>query len=285
MKAKQTDNKKKKPGKTARISAPQEYSAPALQKGFEIVELLATAPGGLTVSDIAARLDRSMSEVFRIILVMVAQGLLEKNAQTDLYTVTYRLLELALRATPARSLSAVAAPVMERLSISTNQSCHLVVRTGNHGLVIHRQENAGLQGGFAVRSGAHVDLVRSCSGHVLLAFAALHHYDEVIRQLPRPLKWPLAKLAREVARVRKRGYEMRPSARTAGVTDVSYPILGFDGAILAALTVPYLTLLDNTAPTTLEETRALLSTAAREVSIGLGGEIGVRPHFRGGNGA
>ena len=32
------------------------YSAPALEKGFDIIELLATAPDGLTSSEIAQRL-------------------------------------------------------------------------------------------------------------------------------------------------------------------------------------------------------------------------------------
>ena len=50
------------------------YSAPALEKGIEIVELLADIPGGLTISDIATRLERSMSQVFRIIVVMESHG-------------------------------------------------------------------------------------------------------------------------------------------------------------------------------------------------------------------
>jgi DNA-binding IclR family transcriptional regulator len=250
--------------------AAKKYSAPALSKGIEIVELLATVPAGLTISEIAARLERSMNEVFRIVIVMESHGWLRKDPETALYSATYHLLALALRATPARSLTSVAAPVMEALSIATNQACHLVVRSGGHGLLIQRQENASLQGGFALRAGANVDLVTSCSGHVLLAFAAPHLVDEIHRQLPRPLKWPMAKLERTLARVRRRGYELQASQRTAGVTDVSFPIFGFDNQVVAALTVPYLALIDDSAPTTLKQTRGLLEKAARKISQQLG---------------
>ena len=137
------------------------------------------------------------------------------------------------------------------------------------GLIIQRQENASLQGGFALRAGP-VWTWCAVVGHVLLAFEATDVREAIIEQLPRPLGWPLAKLQRRLAVVRKRGYEMQASARTAGVTDVGHPIFGFDGRVAAALTVPYLTVLDDPAAMTLDQTRALLQKAARMLSAGLG---------------
>jgi DNA-binding IclR family transcriptional regulator len=263
--------KKTKKKNSARRSTTASYTAPALEKGIEIIELLADEPGGLTIAEIGHRLRRSMNEVFRIIVVMEGHGWLDKNPETYRYTVTYHLLEMAMRATPARSLTAVAAPIMSELAAATNQSCHLVVRAGGRGLLIQREENASLQGGFALRPGANVDLARSCSGHVLLAFEAPHQLPAILRQLPRPLSWPLSKLEPQLEQVRRRGYEMQPSARTAGVTDVGFPIFWFDGEVAAALTIPYLAVIDNTLPTTLHQTRDLLREAARKISIGLGG--------------
>ena len=56
-----------------------EYSAPALEKGIEIVELLASEAPGLTISEIAARLGRSINEVFRMIIVMQRRGWLQRR--------------------------------------------------------------------------------------------------------------------------------------------------------------------------------------------------------------
>jgi len=261
---------KKTKKKTARRSNVAAYSAPALEKGIEIIELLADEPGGLTIADIGTRLRRSMNEVFRIIVVMEGHGWLHKNPDTYRYTVTYHLLEMAMRATPARSLTAVAAPIMNSLAAATSQSCHLVVRAGSRGLIIQREENASLQGGFALRPGAHVDLARTCSGHVLLAYSPPHLLPSILRSLPRPLSWPLSKLEPRIEQVRRRGYEMQPSARTAGVTDIGFPVFWFDGEVAASLTIPYLAVIDNTAPTSINQTRELLREAARKVSLELG---------------
>jgi DNA-binding IclR family transcriptional regulator len=262
--------KKSKKKKLARRSKSIGYSAPALEKGIEIIELLADEPGGLTIAEIGKHLRRSMNEMFRIIIVMEGHGWLNKNPDTYRYTVTYHLLEMAMRATPARSLTAVASPIMSELAAATSQSCHLVVRAGGRGLLIQREENANLQGGFALRPGASVDLGRSCSGHVLLAFEPANVLPSVLRLLPRPLSWPLAKLEPRLEQVRRRGHEMQPSARTAGVTDIGFPIFWFDGQVAAALTIPYLAVIDNTAPTSLNETRDLLREAALKVSMELG---------------
>jgi DNA-binding IclR family transcriptional regulator len=79
-----------------------------------------------------------------------------------------------------------------------------------------------------------------------------------------------AKLEKSLDRIRKRNYEVQPSPMTAGVTDISYPIRGFDGKVVAALTVPYLHVFDNSLPTTVEQTRRLLEQAARRISHALG---------------
>ena len=55
------------------------------------------------------------------------------------------------------------------------------------------------------------------------------------------------------------------------MTDISYPIRGFDGSVVAALTIPYLHVLDDSLPTTVEQTRRLLEEATRRISLSLGG--------------
>ena len=60
------------------------------------------------------------------------------------------------------------------------------------------------------------------------------------------------------------------SARTLGVTDISYPIFDLHGDILAALTVPFLRLIDGSQLLSLDETQALLEKTARAISSDFG---------------
>jgi DNA-binding IclR family transcriptional regulator len=258
--------KKPRPAK----SAPLGYSAPALEKGMDIVELLADAESGLTVSDISVRLKRSMSELFRIIVVMERRGWLHKDPETSRYSVTYHLLKIAHQSTPAQTLTSAAGPVMHELSIRINQSCHLVVRSGTQGLVILRQENQKRHANLSVRLGAVIDLATSCSGHVLLAHLGAAERDALLRTMPRARGLSQAKLVATLEKVAKRGFEAHPSPITAGVTDISYPVRGFDGKVVAALTVPYLHALDNSLPMTVEQTKRAQEDAARRISQSLG---------------
>jgi DNA-binding IclR family transcriptional regulator len=237
---------------------------------MDIIELLADAESGLTVSDIAERLKRSMSELFRIIVVMERRGWLQKDPETSRYGVTYHLLKLAHKSTPTQTLTSAAAPVMHDLSIQINQSCHLVVRSGTQGLVILRQENQKRHANLSVRLGAIIDLASSCSGHVLLAHLEPAERASLLRSLPRARVVSQSKLLSTLDTVAKRGFELQPSPITAGVTDISYPVRGFDGKVVAALTVPYLHALDNSLPTTVEQTKRAQDQAARRISESLG---------------
>lgn len=242
-------------------SSRPNYGAPALEKGFNVVELLARNPDGLTVSEIATGLGLSISEIFRVIMVMERRQWLRKAAG-DKYRVTPMVLDLAFQATPAEELAAVAGPHMREFSRITDQSCHLVIRNGNKGLVIMRQQNPGPTG-FHVRIGMQLDLETTCSGHVLLAFGLPTVNDA---------DTPESGLQALLNAVRQRGYERMESARTLGVTDISYPIFDFHGQIAGALTVPFLRLIDGTQTVHLDDAQQALAGAVKGIMTDLAGK-------------
>lgn len=248
-----------------------EYAVPALDKAFDVIELLASTPGGSTMNEIATRLGRSMGELFRIVIALERRGFLQKSPDTDRYTVAYKFLDLALRATPAQDLTRAAAPVMQLLVSQISQSCHLVVPNGGEGLVIYRQENPGMRG-FAVRVGASVDLAHSCSGRVILAFSDDQQRERMIYLAERLTRQRVSseKLESQLTAIRERGYERCPSPITHGVTDISFPIFGFYGNLVGALTVPFLELLDGSQKVLIDDARKYLENAARSISATLG---------------
>ncbi|MBN8806804.1 MAG: IclR family transcriptional regulator [Sphingomonas sp.] len=244
-------------------SASPNYSAPALEKGIDILELLGDEPFGLTITEIAQRLGRSVSELFRVVVVLDRRGWLHKDMASDRYRVTYKLLELAHRATPAQELTHVATPLMHALAAAALQSCHLVVVNGARGLIVARQESPDTAG-FAVRLGTAIDLQTTCSGRVLLAFAEDDRRADLLgKSAPRAL-------TDQLAAIRAQGYATSPSARMAGVSDLSCPIFGFDGHVVAALTIPFLAAIDDAPHLSFDETLALLKATATDISSILG---------------
>lgn len=249
-----------------------DYSAPALEKGLDVIELLATAPDGLTISEIATALGLSISQIFRMIVVMERRGWLRKD-DSDRYRVSYRVLDLAFRATPAQELAHVARPRMYALSRDSGQACHLVVGQGSSGFVVVRQESPGTIG-FSLRPGTVVNLFTSSSGHVLLAFAEEEIAEAILAEAPNGIDTEA--LRKRLQQVRRQGYEVQNSARVKGVRDISYPIFGFGRGLIAALTIPYVTFIDGSYGLQLDDAREMLRLTAQKISEEMG-DVGRAP--------
>ena len=65
-------NDEKSPGEQSGGNA--KYRAPALEKGLDILSLLAGERTPLTLSGICQRLERSQGEIFRMVQVLQARG-------------------------------------------------------------------------------------------------------------------------------------------------------------------------------------------------------------------
>lgn len=253
-------------------SGPQgTYTAPAIEKAFEVIELLGQHPEGALVSEMATLLGRSVGELFRIIIVMERLGYLEKSARTDRYTVAYKLLEVAYRATPAQDVVRAALPQMQGLAQDAGQSCHLVVPNAGSGLVVACEQQPGIRG-FSLRVGASIDIVTSCSGQVLLAFSSDTRAAQILAAAEQDRAAAIDRdwLAGQLAAIRTRGYDRRQSPITHGVTDISCPVFGFDGHVMAALTIPFLELIDGSQKVDADAACALLQAAVGRISETLG---------------
>jgi DNA-binding IclR family transcriptional regulator len=107
-------------------SDPERYRAPALDKGLDILELLASVDGGLTQIEIAKALGRSANENYRMLDRLVRRGYVLRN-EADRYELTLKLFGLAHLHRPIRRLVAQATPLMRELAQRTQQSNHLAV--------------------------------------------------------------------------------------------------------------------------------------------------------------
>jgi len=255
----------------ARTGLKGTYAAPAIEKAFEIVEVLAARPEGALISEIATQLGRSVGELFRIVVVLEQLGYLRKSSTSDRYTVAYKLLDLAYRATPAQDLVRAAMPEMQILALEAGQSCHLVVANGGRGMVIAREEQPGTRG-FALKVGAQIDIINSCSGQVILAFSNIQHAERIVRAAEdeQNIKVDRSWLSDRIAVIRRRGYDRRKSPITHGVTDISFPVFGFDRNVAGALTIPFLELIDGSQKVDLDAVKEMLRAATARVSDRLG---------------
>ena len=143
------------------------YATPALEKGLDVLELLAHQSEGLTKSQLACSLNRTVSEIFRMLLCLERRGYIAQVTE-ERYSLTLKLFKLVQEHPPTERLIVDALPVMNQLAHETLQSCHLGVFEGGQ-VVILAQVNASTDLGFYVKPGSTVDPMESASGYVILA--------------------------------------------------------------------------------------------------------------------
>ena len=103
------------------------YAVPALEKGMEILELLASSPVPLNLTSISAELGRSTGEIYRILQYLDHSDYVVRSRDSDTYSLSMKMFHLSHEHPPLRSLSAAAVPIMEDLAARAGQSCHLAV--------------------------------------------------------------------------------------------------------------------------------------------------------------
>lgn len=241
------------------------YKAPALDKGLEILELLAEAKVPMTLTQIASVLNRSRSELYRMTAVLVDRGYLIRDPSSDELRISNRLFDLGMKASPVGTLVEAAFPTLHALSEATQQSCHLAVASGHRMVVIARVESPS-NVGIAVRVGHHLDLYKSGSGLALLAWMDEQERDKLFHKYSRKNpEFNQADLDEALARGRKAGYIKRKSAMVQSVEDLSCPVfMGDRQHVIASLTVPYLK--GQAAEIPVKDTLKHLIAASQELS-------------------
>ncbi|MFT5742226.1 MAG: DNA-binding IclR family transcriptional regulator [Paracoccaceae bacterium] len=245
------------------------YSAPALEKGLDIIELLSTRDVGLGQTEIARELGRSVGEIFRMLMVLQTRGYVAQDPVSDRYVLTTFVFEIAHRIPKIGRLTAFAEPLMRKMTQNTNQSAHLAILSEDSVLVVGQTGSTG-NNVMSVRLGAKIDLWRASSGRVILAFQPPEVLKKLLKTVPLPIGMSARQITEELAQIKLAGFEVRDSFVVKGVVNISTPIIDHSGLATAALTVPHIERFDD--PVTFDQCKSELIATAAALSKSLGGQ-------------
>jgi DNA-binding IclR family transcriptional regulator len=193
--------------KTNAFKASSRYPTPALEKGLDILELFAGEPSGLTKSDVARKLGRTISEIFRMLVCLEERGYIAQSRDSERYHLTLHLFRLAQEHPPIKRMTRQALPIMQQVAYELSQSCHLGVLNGGQ-VVIIAQVDSPVSPGFYVKAGAVVDLMRAATGHVILAHQTHETSARAIRTWCKRNKTEVPRdLSSHRIAIKERGYE------------------------------------------------------------------------------
>lgn len=241
------------------------YRAPALDKGLDILELLAATADGLSQAEIAKALDRTPNEIYRMLNRLMRRDYVRRTPE-DRYAITLKLFELAHARPPLHRMVSQAMPVLRRFAIEAEQAVHMVIADRNILVVVAQVDGPGYWN-VSIRVGSRISLVNTGSGHVFLAFATPEERLLMLeeQQLSAQNQMP-DDLDRRLQNVRDQGYENVPSAQIAGVSNLSVPIFGPLGSVIAVLTCPYTERLDKADAPNMALVLKRLGEASQEIS-------------------
>ena len=252
--------------------AGDRYRAPALDKGLDILELLATTDEGLSQAEIAKALERSPNEIYRMLDRLVRRHYVARTSG-DRYELTLKLFALAHQHAPVRRLVSQAMPELRAFARDAGQSCHLsIYDRGN--VVVVGQVDAPSYWGFSIRVGARINLFNTGSGHVLLAFASEQERAMMIEEHElMPNEVCPDDLESRLAAIRERGYETMESEQSVAVQNLSAPVFGPNKSVVAALSCPYIAWNGPAATPDAVATTAMICASARRIAPAAGGRI------------
>jgi DNA-binding IclR family transcriptional regulator len=246
------------------------YSAPALDKGLDILEALCQCENGLTQQEIAARLGRNLGEIYRMLTSLVRRNYVANYG--NVYTITAKLFQLSHFHPPTYRLLTEAMPIMEELSRDVSFPCDLrVYNNGVQTVMAAIQPPDGL--GFMTRVGSEIAVAPSASGLVLVAFQESTIKELRIKEsLPNKSEAEIENFKRSLNEVAAKGFASIKSNQFAGLHAISFPIIDINGFAVAAMTVPMLARIDGKKQATLNEVEEKLrqSTANLSNRIALG---------------
>jgi DNA-binding IclR family transcriptional regulator len=213
----------------------------SVEKAFLIVETLAaTEDGTLGVSTIAQRAGIPKSTAHRLLKILEAQQLVDRNDLKYRLGTRFFTLCYAARWSVFGELRELAVPILEDLFDRVRETAHLAVLEGGDVLYL---EKICAAGGSRVpsRVGARMPATCTALGKALLAFSAAEdHTEERRRPLDRITQYSITDPRRflaELDRARKETVAYDFEESRLGLHCVAAPIRRADGTAMAAISV------------------------------------------------
>lgn len=218
--------------------APATHTSQTLDRGLQILEILAAAPGDMTISEIATQLDVHRTIAHRLTATLQQRQFISRSP-LGRFSLGTRLVGLA--AGIGGEIRAVARPLLMELNEETQETVHLVVLTGSDVLFIDAFESPRALR-VASRVGRSLPAHATSVGKALLAVMD----DEDVKALFPSVRLDgtapntittRAELLKHIEIVRSQGYAVSEGESEEGVGSVGVAILDRNGAARGALSI------------------------------------------------
>lgn len=255
---------------TEQNSKLQKYAAPALEKGLDILEYLSLTDTRPTLSQIAAGIGRSKSEIFRMMIVLEERGYIHRS-ENDHYRLTDRLAVLGTERSANARLAEASAPYLNILAEQTGLSNHLSV-LDNGTLLVIANTAASQSYGLTVQVGYRAQVAGTSSGACFLTDLATDDArQQALANLGQPTDRSTLNRVEELASdCRTNGHVLAANPETNSIFELSTPVRPTSqNQTVAAITIPYFASdeMKNRLPTIVDSATTIAAAISEMLTI------------------
>jgi DNA-binding IclR family transcriptional regulator len=216
---------------------PPASPAPALQRGLAVLELLAAARRGLTLSEIGRRLGLAKSTVHGLLATLRGSGYVTCSEVGGRCFITSKLVDLGNVALRALRLREQTAPLLRALQTASQLAVHLAIWEQGEVVLLEKLGGPGAPR-IATWIGKRMDAHCTGCGKAILAHLPEPDLERHIREhgLPKHNEYTISspkKLKKILEAVRQAGYAVDDEEDELGFRCVGAPIFDESGVVAA----------------------------------------------------
>ncbi len=215
----------------------------AVDRTMFILESLSATPGGLSITELSARLRINKALVHRILASLVVGGYVQKDEQSDLYHLTSKMVELAFRRIQIMDIYDLLLPVLRRLARNTGELAEINWLENNR-LVTVAKADSPRRVKVVDFLGEEQSMHASSSGKVYLASLPPERVREILHVHGMPMYTAntitdIETMTVELDRVRAQGYAVNNMELGDEVISMSAPVSihGFQKPVRGAVSL------------------------------------------------
>ena len=222
-------------------SANPVSSIQVLDRAMALVNLLARAPGPVSLTRLAADAGLHSASAHRILGALIAHGLAEKSGAGE-YDLGVRWLEVGNRLRARLNIRQVALPHMQKLADLTGETVNLIVRRGDEAVYVERVSGGQTMIQVVQVVGAHAPLHVTAVGKIFLAADSASGVMAYAARTGLPAFTPntlttLDALNAELQVVRAKQLAHDREEAELGVACVGAPLRDAEGKLVAGLSI------------------------------------------------
>ncbi|MDX3529226.1 IclR family transcriptional regulator [Streptomyces sp. ID05-39B] len=210
----------------------------SVDRAVSVLEILAQR-GEAGVSEVAGEINVHKSTAFRLLGALEARGLVEQTAERGKYRLGFGIVRLAGAVTGRLDITQQGRTVCERLSEEIGETVNIAVLQEHYAVNLYQVRGPGAVGTHNW-VGQLTPVHATSSGKILLAHlpekarAGVLEASGTQKLTPRTLT-ARAKLEKDLAEARERGYAAALEELEIGLHAMAAPIRSRDGEVVAAL--------------------------------------------------